>query len=276
MCRDPIITEAPGGPVVNLRRYGWVASPEENFSDDGAYFTAYRYYPNGYNPDEESNFRLTRTNYEGDTFISIRYRNPLTGRNVYIDDLNGVPRQTAVDKFPEVMEKVKALYDREKSEEGPAVRNLNDDEVAQVKDLIVKIMDLTDASVWKAYEQAIKKMGLNKEDIPDSVERGIIKSVVDDFRNSQSYGKEAVQKLASAYLKDVMAKMRSGYTSGGKWKNGYDLEKALSSASAMIEDPTGRKTYIHLSDLSDKLQQKIKAWARNRIETLYDFDDDEE
>lgn len=268
MRRDPIITEAPGGPVVNLRRYGWVASPQENFSDDGAYFTAYRYYPNGYNPNEESNFRLTRTNYKGDTYISIRYRNPLTGRDVYIDDLNGVPRQTAVDKFPEVMEKVKALYDREKSEEGPAVRNLSDDEVAQVKDLVVKIMDLTDASVYKAYEQAIKKMGLNRDDIPDGVERGIIKSVEDDFRNAQSYGKDAVKKLASEYLKSVMGYMRSGY--------GYDLDKALAYGSASIKDPTGRKSYIHLSDLSDKLQQKIKDWARKRIETLYDFDDDEE
>ena len=276
MRRDPIITEAPGGPVVNLRRYGWVASPEENFSDDGAYFTAYRYYPNGYTPDEKSNFRLTRTNYKGDTYISIQYYNPATGRNVFIDDLNGVPRQTAVDKFPEVMEKVKALYDKEKSDEGPAVRNLSDDEVTQVKDLIVKIMDLTDADVRTAYEQAIKKMGLNTEDIPAGVERSIIKAVADDFRNSQSYGKEAVQKLAAEYLKNVMAKMRSGYTSGGKWQNGYDLEKALSYGFAMIEDPTGRKTYIQLSDLSDKLQQKIKAWARNRIETLYDFDDDEE
>lgn len=276
MRRDPIITEAPGGPVVNLRRYGWIASPEENFSDDGTYFTAYRYYPNGYNPDEKSNFRLTRTNYDGDTYISIQYRNPLTGRNIYIDDLNGVPRQTAVDKFPEVMEKVKALYDREKSEEGPAVRNLSDDEVAQVKDLIVKIMDLTDANAYTAYQQAIKKMGLQRDDIPNDVERSIIKSVEDDFRNSQSYGKEVVQKLASGYLKDVMAKMRSGYTSRGKWENGYDLDKALSYGSAIIEDPTGRNRYIHLSDLSDKLQQKIKAWARNRIETLYDFDDDEE
>ena len=276
MRRDPIITEAPGGPVVNLRRYGWVASPQENFSDDGAYFTAYRYYPNGYNPDEESNFRLTRTNYDGDTYISIQYRNPATGRLVYIDDLNGVSRQTAVDKFPEVMEKVKALYDREKSEEGPAVRNLSDDEVAQVKDLVVKIMDLTDANVYTAYQQAIKKMGLDTDDIPEGVERGIIKSVEDDFRNAQSYGKEAVQKLASEYLKDVIEKMRRGYTYGGKWKDGYDLDKALSYGSAMIEDPTGRKSYIHLSDLSDKLQQKIKAWARNRIETLYDFDDDEE
>ena len=276
MHRHHIITEAPGGPVVNLRRYGWVASPKENFSDDGAYFTAYRYYPDGYDPDETSNFRLTRTNYKGDTYISIVYENPLTGRNVYIDDLNGVPRQTAVDKFPEVMKKVKALYDREKSEEGPAVRNLSDDEVAQVKDYIVKIMDLTNANVRTAYEQAIKKMGLNSEDIPDGVERSIIKAVEDDFRNSQSYGKEVVQGLASEYLKDVIETMRRGYTFGGKWKEGCDLDTALDYSSAMIKDPTGRKSYIHLSDLPDKLQQKIKAWAKNRIETLYDFDDDEE
>ena len=52
---DPIMNEAPGGPVVNLRKYGWVPSPEEHFSDDGTYFSTYRYYPEGYDPNEKSN-----------------------------------------------------------------------------------------------------------------------------------------------------------------------------------------------------------------------------
>ena len=173
------------------------------------------------------------------------------------------------------MEKVKALYDREKGE-GPAVRNLTSEEVDKIKEITFQIIDLTDSSVWDAYNKALKKLGIDGDDIPATVERTIKNEISSELRNKTSYGKEAVQKLASEYLKDVIENMRSGYTSGGKWKNGYDLDKALSSGSAMIKDPTGRKTYIHLSDLSDKLQQKIKAWARNRIETLYDFDDDEE
>ena len=173
----------------------------------------------------------------------------------------------------ELTEKLKSLEEETLRAKADLInyRKRKDDEVANLlkycnADIIMLLLPVLDN-----FERVI-----NKEDIPDSVERGIIKSVEDDFRNSQSYGKEAVQKLASEYLKDVIEKMRRGYTSGGKWKDGYDLDKALAYGSAMIKDPTGRKSYIHLSDLSDKLQQKIKAWARNRIETLYDFDDDEE
>ena len=66
--------------------------------------------------------------------------------------------------------------------------------------------------------------------------------------------------------------MRTGYTYGGKYKNGCDLETALRNGSALVNDPTGNKTYLHLSDLPDATQGKIKNWARNRIEKLYDFD----
>ena len=271
---DPIMNEAPGGPVVNLRRYGWVASPEENFSDDGAYFTAYRYYPDGYNPDKGSNFRLTRTNYKDDTYISIRYYNPATGKNVYIDDLNGVPRAEAVEKFPQVMEKVKALYDREKGE-GPAVRNLTPEEVDKIRELTFQIIDLTDSSVREAYDKALKKLGIDGDDVPLTVERTIKDEISSELRNKKSYDKDTIKQLAAKYLKDVIEKMRTGYTYGGKYKNGYDLETALRNGSALVDNPTGNKTYLHLSDLPDATQEKIKNWARNRIEKLYDFDDEE-
>lgn len=271
---DPIMNEAPGGPIVNLRKYGWVASPEENFSDDGAYFTAYRYYPDGYNPDKRSNFRLTRTNYKDDTYISIQYYNPATGKNVYIDDLNGVPRAEAVEEFPRVMEKVKALYDREKGE-GPAVRNLTSDEVDKIREIIFQIVDLTGSSVWEAYEKALNKLGIDGDDVPATVERTIKDEISAELRNKKSYDKDTIKQLAAEYLKDVIEKMRTGYTYGGKYKNGYDLETALRNGSALVNDPTGNKTYLHLSDLPDATQEKIKNWARNRIEKLYDFDDEE-
>lgn len=268
---ESIINEAPGGPIVNLRKYGWVTSPEENFSDDGAYFTVYRYYPEG-KTDKESNFRLTRTNYQDDTYISIRYYNPATGKNVYIDDLNGVPRAEAVEKFPKVMEKVKALYDKENSEEGPDVRNLSDEEVEKINNLVKQIVSLTDASVQSAYAQAVKKIGLNKDDIPQSTEREIVKSIEDEFRNARSYDNDVIKKLAAEYLKSVIAQMRNGYDSKGRWKQGYDLDRALKHSYASVSNPAKPGNYIYLSDLPDNIQQNIKNWARERIETLYDFD----
>ena len=268
---DLIMNEAPGGPLINLRKYGWVASPEENFSDDGAYFTAYRYYPDGYNPDKRSNFRLTRTNDKDNTYISIRYYNPATGKNAYIDDLNGMPCAEAAEKFSRVMEKVKALYDREKGE-GPAVRNLTSDEIDKIREIIFQIVDLTGSSVWEAYEKALNKLGIDGDDIPATVERIIKDEISAELRNKKSYDKDTIKQLAVEYLKDVIEKMRTGYTYGGKYKNGYDLETALRNGSALINDPTGNKTYLHLSDLPDATQEKIKNWARNRIEKLYDFD----
>ena len=265
-----ILNEAPGGPVVNLRKYGWVASPEENFSDDGSYFTVYRYYPEG-KTDEKSNFRLSRTNYQGDTYISIRYSNPATGKNVYIDDLNGVPRAVAVEQFPQVMEKVKALYDREKNE-GPSVRNLTPEEVDKIKEIILQIVDLTGSSVWNAYEKALDKLGIDGDDVPETVERTIKNEISAEIRNKKSYDKAIIKKLAAQYLKDVIEKMRTGYTYGGKYKNGYDLERALRNGTALIDDPSGNKNYIHISDLPDAVQEQIRNWARNRIEKLYDFD----
>lgn len=265
-----VINEAPSGPVVNLRKYGWVAAPEENFSDDGAYFTVYRYYPEG-KTEKKSNFRLSRTNYQDDTYISIRYYNPATGKNVHIDDLNGVSRAVAVEKFPQVMEKVKALYDREKNE-GPAVRNLTSEEVDKIKEIIFQIVDLTGSSVWSAYEKALDKLGIDSDDVPATVERTIKDEISAELRNKKSYDKDTIKKLAAQYLKDVIEKMRTGYTYGGKYKNGYDLEKALRNGTALIDDPSGNKNYIHISDLPDAIQEQIRAWARNRIEKLYDFD----
>lgn len=275
MRRDPIINEAPGGPVVNLRKYGWVASPEENFSDDGAYFTAYRYYPDGYNPDEESNFRLTRTNYKGDTYISIGYENPVTGRTIYIDDLNGVPRQQAVEEFPKVMEKVKALYDKERSTEGPGGKALTDDEVSQVVETAVNIANYADVSPYKAYDKALQKLGFSRDDIPMSQERKMQNDVEAALRNAKAFDKDIIKKLASEYIRSVMEHMRSGFTSRGQYKKGHDLDTALRLASAIVENPTDKGSYIHISDLPDATQEKIKNWARNRIEKLYDFDDEE-
>ena len=123
----------------------------------------------------------------------------------YIDDLNGVPRAEAVEKFPQVMEKVKALYDREKGE-GPAVRNLTSEEVDKIREITFQIVDLTGSTVWDAYNKALKKLGIDGDDIPATVERTIKDEISAELRNKKSYDKDTIKKLAAEYLKDVIEK----------------------------------------------------------------------
>lgn len=270
MRRDPIITEAPGGPVVNLRRYGWVASPEENFSDDGAYFTAYRYYPNGYNPEEKSNFRLTRTNYNGDTYISIQYRNPFTGRTVYIDDLNGVSRQTAVDKFPEVMEKVKALYDREKSDDRTGVTELSDEQRKSIEDKVYMVLStVDDIGVDRAYDAVMRKMGIDKESVPASVEKEIINNAQKRVKDEETYDIEDIKNYTRAYFKQALQSMQSRYDSRGKWTNGASIEGALRD-TPVLKFKNGK--YYRMRDFNEATQKRIRDFVERKLRSLDEFD----
>lgn len=257
-----IVNEDPRGPIVNLRKYGWVASPSENFSDDGAYFTAYRYYPDGFNPDEKSNFMLTRTNHRGDTYISIAYENPKTGKNQYIDDLNGVSKQEAVDKFPQVMEKVRALYDKVKTE-GHIGKDFSEKEIEVMSDYLFnycKENNLKSVHYISAWEALLRKFNLSDEEIPHSVQRSVLDRASSKLRSAQTVDASIVKKIAAEYLRQVMRNLSR-----------YDFESALNLSYGSADDDNGGRVFLH--DLSDELQSKIRNWAKKRIETLYDFDE---
>ena len=258
-----IVNEDPRGPIVNLRKYGWVASPSENFSDDGAYFTVYRYYPDGYNPDEKSLFRLTRTNYSGDTYISIAYENPKTGKNQYIDDLNGVSKQEAVDEFPQVMEKVRALYDKVKTE-GHIGKDFSEKEIEAMSDYLFnysKENNLKSVHYTSAWEALLREFNLSDEEIPLSVQRSVLDRASSKLRSAQTVDASIVKKIAAEYLRQVMRNL-----------NRYDFETALNLSYGAADDDNGERVFFN--DLSDELQSKIKNWARKRIETLYDYDEE--
>ena len=245
--------------ILNLRKYGWVPAPEKNFSDDGSYFRVYVYRPEGANSQEESNFELTRTSYKDYAYISIRYTNPITERVTYIDDLNGVPKEVAVRDFPLVMNKVKALYDKEKSSEGPGGRNLTDKEMDNIISTATEIAGERGETGYSAYHKALQRLGIDKDLFPGAQERDMIKKIDANIRNSRTVDKEVVKKLAALFMKNVLVRMRSS-----------NLEDALVSINPYTENPSGG--YIHFTDLPDSLKQKIRDWAKDRIEKLYDFD----
>ena len=260
-----IVNEDSRGPIVNLRKYGWVASPSENFSDDGAYFTVYRYYPDGYNPDEKSLFRLTRTNYRGDTYISIAYENPKTGKNQYIDDLNGVSKQEAVDEFPQVMEKVRAIYDRVKTE-GHLGKDLSEADIEAMSDYLAnysKESGFRTPNSYTALMAMLDKFNMKDEELSDKDQKEIMDRASRKLRASRTFDPSVVKEIASDYLKNVMRN-----------KDKYNLDNALRLCYGGTQTDKGESISIH--DLSDELQSKIRNWARKRIETLYDFDDIEE
>lgn len=260
-----IVNEDPRGPIVNLRKYGWVASPSENFSDDGAYFTVYRYYPDGYNPDEKSQFRLTRTNYRGDTYISIAYENPKTGKNQYIDDLNGVSKQEAVDEFPQVMEKVRALYDKVKTE-GHLGKDLSEADIEAMSDYLSnysKENGFRIPNYYTALKAMLDKFNMKDEELSNKDQKEILDRASRKLRASRTFDSSVIKEIASDYLKNVMRN-----------KDRHSLDDALLLSYGVAHTDKGESIFLH--DLSDELQSKIKNWARKRIETLYDYDDLEE
>ena len=258
--------------TLNLRKYGWVPAPEKNFSDDGSYFRVYVYQPEGVNSQEESNFELTRTSDKDYAYISISYTNPITKRVTYIDDLNGVPKEDAVRDFPSVMNKVKALYDKEKSSEGPGGRSLTDKEMDNIISTATEIAGNKGETGYSAYHKALQRLEIDKKLFPDAQEREMIKKIDANIRNSRTVDSEVVKKLAALYMEKVLERMRTGYGYNRQWQKGSSLEDALASTTgAYTKDASGK--YIHLTDLSDSLQQKIRDWAKARIEKLYDFDE---
>lgn len=268
--RDVIINEAPRGPVVNLRRYGWVPSPEENFSDDGAYFSVYKYFPEGPTEDGKSDFRLRRTNYKDETFISIRYVDPFTGRTKYIDDLNGVDKQYAVDHFPEVMEQVKAAYDRIKGNDRTGVTELSDEQRKDIEDKVYMILTtVDDIDASRAYTAVLKKMGVDADSIPQSVEREIINNARKRAKDEETYDIDDLKEFAKKYLKQAIYAMQSRYDSRGRWQEGDSIENALRN-TPVIKAKNGK--YYGMSDFNEPTQKKLRDFVERKLRSLDEFD----
>lgn len=268
--RDVIINEAPRGPVVNLRRYGWVPSPEENFSDDGAYFSVYRYFPEGPTEDGGSDFRLSRTNYNDETFISIRYVDPFTGRTKYIDDLNGVDKQYAVDHFPEVMEKVKAAYDKIKGNDRTGVTELSDEQRKDIEDKVYMILTtVDDIDASRAYIAVLKKVGIDEESVPLRVEREIINNARKRAKDEETYDIDDLKEYARQYLKQALYSMQSRYDHRGRWTEGASIQSALSN-TPVIKSKNGK--YYGFRDFNNATQKKLRDFVERKLRSLDEFD----
>lgn len=83
--------------TINLTKYGFIRSPEDDFSDDGSRFTCYRV----------GNVRVSKSSYQDEIFIAGRYKGtPSLQYEEYsklphykaMDDLNGVDKARITDE----------------------------------------------------------------------------------------------------------------------------------------------------------------------------------
>ena len=101
------------GPMVNLKKYGFVRHPEEDFSDDGNRFAVYYYDPEGTG---DNTIRVSYLRYGDDVYIAGRSTHPKTGKYISFDDLNGVSVATAIEKLPELVKKLDAYKEKIKTQ----------------------------------------------------------------------------------------------------------------------------------------------------------------
>lgn len=284
--RFNLLTEAPTGKTLNLRRNGFVIAPEENFSDDGNHFICYWYDPEHKG---DKRFRTSKLISDGYAYISVRYYNEETGHYKYFDDLNGVDYQYAIDHIKDLTDKIdafKADLDAGKFD----VIELSDDQIKAVEEETEKIHASENNFLSASMNKAFEKMGINPDRIKSDIKSNILKRVEAKERNAKEDNPVLVKVLAKACLENTMKAIKGTeghYGPRSKWTSGQkpiSLDDALRrnvdvdtfswspEAEELIDaglEPS--KTYW-LNDLTDASQDRIRDWVRKKIETLYDFE----
>lgn len=243
---------------LNLKKYGFVRAPEEDFSDDGARFTCYWYDPEGKG---DQRIRLSKHigHYSNgkEVFLAARYNAPETGRYKSWDDLNGVSIETAVEGLP----KLKADIDKflETIDEFNTVRHLTDDEIKELVDEINFLKERAGLGEYEAQKRAFINKGIVEETIPYEDKR----KLSDALRNARPYDKEKLLKDVKEMIKDVIKEMTSypgyNYRRNGEFHSAKGIEEAV------------RSCMWRISNYPDEIKEKVVQHIIGKLKELHDF-----
>lgn len=242
-----------GTKVIPLTKFGFVRAPEEDFTDDGARFTAYWYDPQGTG---DKTFRLTKTTYDGQAYISVRYSLPGTRTTKYINKLNGVSIDAAIEGLPDL---VKEIEDTKAKISTFAPKTLTAEEIDEISTDIAKAA--TRQNDYKITAEVLKSRGINKEDLDEKTAQDLEAAVDVKIRakTTATLSKNTLKALAKDLLRHIIYMMGTST----KFRTADDvLNQQYISASAKDEDGN----YVHFSDLDKATQDRMKAWARTRFE----------
>lgn len=265
------------GPMVNLKRYGFVRAPEEDFSDDGNRFTCY-----WYDPDHtgDKSYRASYLRYDGDVYLDVHYYNDKTRKTTYFSDLNGVSVEEAVAGLPDL---VKELEDHRAKMKEYQAYTFTDDKKSEVLETAYDIVKAykrigQSFSIQGVIEKALEEHGISNEDVVYDDMRALTKTLDARVRNEKTVSEDIIKTIAQKALKDILTQVRgtpNHFDSRGHWREGtapVSLDKALTKIYASAGN---YPDLIYFDQLPDKDQERIVRWIRKKVEPLLDDTFDE-
>lgn len=234
---------------IPLQKFGFVRAPEEDFTDDGARFTAYWYDPEGKG---DKTFRLTKTTYDGEAFISVRYSLPGTRTTSFIDDLNGVSVDEAIEGLPDL---VKQIEDVKSKISTFAAKTLTDEEIETISDEIAKAA--TTETKYKVTKTVLKSHGIDADELDTNASEKLDAAVDEKVgvKTAATISKDVLKAIAKDAFKSVAYQVFVKY---------QKLDDALKYVYASVKGDDGN--YVSIKDLDKATQNRIKEWVRNKIE----------
>ena len=242
-----------GSKIVSLPKYGFVRAPEEDFTDDGARFTAFWYDPEGKG---EKDILATKTTYNGEVFISIRYTLPGTSKGQYIDDLNGVSAEKAIEEMPNI---IKKLEEVKKKIASFTAQTLTDEEIEELSNEVAEKASKDNA--WRTAEEVLKQHNIDEDQLESSVAMKYRKAWEAKVKNkfTSTLSKDKLRALAADFLRRAII----------DYSTTYNFDKAIENAYASIRDKDG---YISINDLDDATVERMKKWAKRKLTSADDFE----
>ena len=242
---------------INLKKYGFVRAPEEDFSDDGARFTCYYYDPEG---NGDTRFRLSKHigNYGGskEVFIDVHYTAPESGRTKYFSDLNGVSIDRAVEGLPKLVADIEEF--KKGIEDFNKVTTLTDEQVAELADEVKFLIDRAGLNEYEAIKRAYLNKGIEYDTVPYAEKQKLSNLL----RNRKPYDKDELAKDIKSMINGVIHDLsdHSQYY-GRTWQSrpAKNIESAIRSNS------------YHIKKYPDDIQQKVINHIATKLAELKDF-----
>lgn len=240
------LTEVAAEDRFNIKKYGFVRAPQEDFSDDGNRFTGFYYDPERTGDTRFSASKLI-DRQNGQVYFSVCYQDP-DNYNIrkYFDRLNGVSIRTAVEELPDLVKELEEF----KEKTLPSLTSIK-----LTPELKEKILDTANSiggkTPYAAIVAALEKLGYDENRFYPNDLSTLQYEYKERYFAEPSH--EEIKKIAAKYYRDVVKRMQSGYDYNRRWKSGDDLETALNRA------------YLPTSELKKDTAEKIKAWVRKKL-----------
>lgn len=207
--------------TVNLTKYGFIRSPEDDFSDDGSRFTCYRV----------GNVRVSKSSYHDEIFIAGRYEGtPSLQYEEYsklphykaMDDLNGVDKERITDEDLRQFYQDCAAYDYEYKQALSEVVYPTVEEISKARRIRISIRqaELSDLrSKMSDFDKIFRLSDYDLKSLKDYYNRLV------DSANPKGTDEEYAENIkGSAFSRDYVSDQSIAYDTKPSWQYEFAIE----------------------------------------------------